>query len=560
MAPPRFVTATLRAAAAGGLALAFPLLGASGATADKPLEPPGQVKKQLQAIEQQAAGVADQPPSPPRDLKLGADAKAKRTHPHAPGGKKGPAVETPAAASPQPVADAAPAGTAAATAPSAPQTSRRSRARRRSAQGGTDARRPSRRGRPRARTLVRPAVSRPARTAVRSASERTAKPRDHASPRPDPRPRGRSVIARTAREIVKVVPGPVKAVLAAMAALIAMLAVAYLLAAARGRRLGEQRGALLQEVGLLQAALLPDVPDRIGLLQTSVAYKPAEGPGAGGDFYDAFPLDGGRVGIVVGDVAGHGRTALAQTALLRYTLRVYLETGLDPRTALRLAGRTLDEDVGAGFATAVVASYDPGEGTLTYACAGHPPPVLIGPPAHEPVVVGSSPPIGMGARTGHRQTTVPFSPNGVACFFTDGLTEARIAPGLLGRERLTELLGGLGPDASAAELLERIGRQVRGPSDDMAACIVRPRAESFAPVVRIEELEVDLGEEVEPVVHRFLAACDVDGRELPALVGQAASIASRWGGVLVRVRVTPSGAETAVFAPHVNALEAAALG
>src|SRR3954453_5177012 len=103
---------------------------------------------------------------------------------------------------------------------------------------------------------------------------------------------------------------------------------------------------------------------------------------------------------MVGDGWGHGRAALAQTALIRYTLRAYMDAGLGPRAALQVAGRALANDMAGELTTVVVAVYDRDDASLTYACAGHEPPILLGPAAHEPVVAGAAPPVGAGVETG----------------------------------------------------------------------------------------------------------------------------------------------------------------
>jgi Stage II sporulation protein E (SpoIIE) len=363
-------------------------------------------------------------------------------------------------------------------------------------------------------------------------------------------------IIRAVPQFVNQVPAALKFALAVTGVLSVLLGFGALVTMLRNRSLDRQRRDLLQEVGLLQSALLPPVPDRVGGLRTSVAYRPADGPGAGGDFYDVLPLPGGRVGFILGDVSGHGRGALARTAFMRYTLRAYLEAGLEPRVALQVAGRVIDENLGGDFATVLLAVHDPETGSLTYATAGHPAPLVVGPQPHEPVTAGSSPPIGVGVRTGLRQTTVPLVSGSVAALFTDGLLEARTEGGLLGRERLAELLEELGDDATARSLVASVSSVARVMSDDIAAVVIQPTNAATAGLFRTEQLELTARELDTDVAERFLEACGVAPAELEAALYDARMISDRFGGVILHV-VFGNRLRVEVLPRNVESIEAA---
>lgn len=308
-------------------------------------------------------------------------------------------------------------------------------------------------------------------------------------------------------------------------------------AARRARRLEAQRAELLADVGVMQAALVPPVPARVGGLAVSVAYEPADGPAAGGDFYDVFVPKRGKVAIILGDVAGHGHEALAQAALTRYTLRAYLQAGLEPRAALALAGRVLADASLEHFATVAIGVYDARAGHLVYASAGHPPPIIHGLQTRQPISNCASPPIGWTVPTGCRQTTVSLPPGSVACFFSDGLIEARCEEGLLGQGRVSALLGELGPRPDAAKLLARVKRAAVSTPDDMAVCIVTPEMTVIPDRRHVEELEADAKALHAGQVRRFLETCQVPAGEAAAAIDRAGEIIAVFGTGLLQVEL-----------------------
>jgi hypothetical protein len=386
------------------------------------------------------------------------------------------------------------------------------------------------------------AASAPAAAAVHPAASRTRAPT----------PASSNLLEGIGRHIPLPIPVPdwVKTVIVALFMLAIWLAIRASLEGARARRLERQRVGLLRDVGTMQAALVPDVPHELGGLDVSVAYRPAEGPAAGGDFYDLFVPRAGVVAFMLGDVAGHGPEALNHAALTRYTLRAYLQAGLEPRTALALAGRVLKDPTGERYATVAVGVYDAGEGTLSYALAGHPPPMLLGAGGVEALTACSSPPVGWGVATGRRQTTISLPAGTEACFFSDGLIEARREGQLLGRERLHEIFAGLGPRPVAKKLLEEVRAVAHGTPDDMVAVVLSPQATPKDGQVHIEELEVDAGALARNGVRRFLHDCSVPPAAIARALRLAAETAHSEGSAVLRVTFGPERTRVTVAAPE----------
>ena len=367
----------------------------------------------------------------------------------------------------------------------------------------------------------------------------------------------RSPLVTTITHIVGVVPVAVRMLIAALLGLALLLALRSRVAALRARHLERQRVQLLEDVGLLQAALLPVPPARLGPVGTSVAYQPAAGPGAGGDFYDVFALADGQLAVIVGDVSGHGREALPHTALVRYTLRAYLEAGMSPRDAVQTAGAVLERQLGGVFATVVVATYQPRERVLVYASAGHPPPVVLGSSAAvAPITVSASPPIGVGMRTGTRQTVVSIPGRAQICFYTDGLTEARVGSELFGTERLLDTLAELGPAASASALLEQVAELADARPDDMAACLLSIAGDERAPVLLVDELELDRDEALGARTERFLLACGVERHEVAETMRAASAAAARSSTVVLELRHTDGPPEVTLQREQIAYLHA----
>jgi phosphoserine phosphatase RsbU/P len=214
----------------------------------------------------------------------------------------------------------------------------------------------------------------------------------------------------------------------------------------------------------LLPATLPSLPD------TDLAARYVAGSGAvGGDWYDVFLLPDGKLGVVMGDVAGSGLGAAVIMGRMRSALRAYVLETADPATALRMLDRKIQYFEPNAMATVLYGLYTPETGEFVFSSAGHLPPVLAVPGGWPPSVlsVQPDPPIDAADDPQRRSTTTVIPRGGLLCCFTDGLVERRNEVIDAGIGRVTAALDELiaaGPD--------RNGRRVPL-AEDACAVVMR---------------------------------------------------------------------------------------
>ncbi|MFV0131887.1 SpoIIE family protein phosphatase [Streptomyces sp. HMX87] len=189
----------------------------------------------------------------------------------------------------------------------------------------------------------------------------------------------------------------------------------------------------------LQLSLLPQLPHLPGL-ETATCYAPGSDLlSVGGDWYDVYDVDADHIGLSIGDVAGHGlheATVMAQiTAALR---NIVPRCGTDPAAVLDELNTFVGRYHPHRMATACYLVFDRRTRALTYASAGHLPPLLIhadGTSAY--LDHATSPPLGPVRNVCYRQADTTVTENDTLLLYTDGLIERRREDLAIGMERLT---------------------------------------------------------------------------------------------------------------------------
>ncbi len=232
----------------------------------------------------------------------------------------------------------------------------------------------------------------------------------------------------------------------------------------------------------LQRALLPAIEAQPGIA-VAARYQPASA-GVGGDWYDLFAVPDGAVSITIGDVAGHDLRAAASMGQLRSVIRSYATEVAQPAEVLDRADRLVQSFSMARLATAFYARLErpaPGRRTawrLSYANAGHPPPLLHLPDGSLRWLEGATgPPIGAPRSALRPDATVDLEAGTTFVGFTDGLVERRERDLDVGLRRLEELVGagewlaaGEAPAVRLEALCELLTGRLLDPdrSDDVA--------------------------------------------------------------------------------------------
>jgi PAS domain S-box-containing protein len=200
----------------------------------------------------------------------------------------------------------------------------------------------------------------------------------------------------------------------------------------------------------LQRDLLPQsLPELPGLSLTAHFRAGGHGIEVGGDWYDVIPLAGGRVGLVVGDVAGRGVAAAARMGQLRSVARAYALEGHSPAAfaqRMNVYHRALSPDE---LTTLVYAVIEPDRGRLRFVNAGHPPPLLVPVSGPACLLEGVTPPLGVSDLPVHPETAVDFPPGASLVLYTDGLVERRGEGVDTGLRRLVSSVAGERQDLEA---------------------------------------------------------------------------------------------------------------
>jgi len=193
-------------------------------------------------------------------------------------------------------------------------------------------------------------------------------------------------------------------------------------AAISARRAYIDRAAAVSLQRSLAPRRLPDIPG----YQLAARYVPGSQYGVSGDWYDVFSLPDDTIGIVIGDVMGHGLRAATIMGRIKSALRAYALDHGDPATVVRHLDRKLQHFEPGQMATLIYAILDPATGVVTFSSAGHLPVTLVSADGQARLLEKTDGlPLGVDLAAPRSSVTLTLEPGSLVCLLTDGLIDHR---------------------------------------------------------------------------------------------------------------------------------------
>lgn len=241
----------------------------------------------------------------------------------------------------------------------------------------------------------------------------------------------------------------------------------------------------------IQEKLLPGTAPALPGFDIAGLACPADA--TGGDYFDYVPMMNSCVGVVVGDVCGHGFGPALLMASTRAYLRAFAQTQSDLADLLSLVNRVLTLDIEDDrFVTLALARLDPQQRSLVYASAGHPSGYVLDPYGRVRLRLASTgPPLGLGPDAQFAASPViPLEPRELVLLLSDGVTEASAPDGTaFGSSRAVDIVR-IYRHEPAARIVRNLLHAVRAfcqnaaQLDDITVVVIKVRQDGSAPTAQ----------------------------------------------------------------------------
>jgi sigma-B regulation protein RsbU (phosphoserine phosphatase) len=226
-----------------------------------------------------------------------------------------------------------------------------------------------------------------------------------------------------------------------------------------GNTRSQQQEQELDKAREIQQGLLPKKIPQVRGLEVAGAWQPARV--VGGDYFDVLKFSEGKIGVCIGDVVGKGISAALLMANLQASFRAFASEAVSPGALVSKLNEVISNNIAADkFVTFCYCMIDTTDNRLTYASAGHCPPILFHKSGESVPLKEGGTPLGIFPDREYEHAGLQLESGDRLVLYTDGLTEAMNSDEEeFGEQRLVEL-GSRNIALSASEMLAAIKKEV----------------------------------------------------------------------------------------------------